>query len=411
VTLQHPRATTIGRLAAAAMAASLLVLALPAPGRASPMTTASLPATTSGLHEFTGIHSQVSHSFTTAELTAIAKQSDVVIGLAQQFKKYAATLRAVRPSIQLYTYENGMFGQADVCAQYPSSWLLHTASGAVIYSPNKNCLMNPFSTQSYGGNAGWIAYVVSRCKQTLATAPAANGCYLDQMSAVGVSGYVSGMPVDPQTGAAFTPAQYMAAVAKVGNAVAAVTHEIANGYESGRKYFSVPTSSLDSSNIQAIEAEHWLGSTQPRDAHTLSVWQSAVQMLIDSQAHGHSVFAGFGEVSTALAQWQAFNAASYLLGNNGHAWLHFDSSSGTPSWQLDAPILHMPIGVPTESHSTVAGYLHGSVYERSYTNGLVLVNPGPSTITVKLAHAYKTPSGTSTTSVTLAPYSGTVLAG
>jgi hypothetical protein len=270
--------------------------------------------------------------------------------------------------------------------------------------------MNPYSTQSYGGHAGWVAQVLATCKAGLAEAPAARGCFLDQMSGVGVSNFVSGVPIDPLTGKAFTASQYLTAVAKVGNAVAATTQVIGNSYESGRKYFTTPTSQLDSSAMQAFEAEHWLGATQPKDAETLSIWQQSIQMLIDSQAHGKTVLASFGDMSTNTAQWQAFNVASVLLGNNGHALLHFDTGSQT-QLQLNAPIFHMAIGTPTQTKSTVSGYLTGGVYQRTYSTGLVLVNPSSKTITVKLGKTYHTPNGSAVTSVAMTPYTGQVLTG
>jgi hypothetical protein len=372
---------------------------------------AGIASTSNGLHLFTGIQGDVGTNFTKTELAGIAQQSSVVVGLAVQLKQYATTLRAANPSIQLYVYTNGMFGQSKDCKSYPSSWKLHTSSGAEIYSKtNKNCLMNPYSTQSYGGHAGWTAQVVATCKADLATAPAASGCFLDQMSGVGVSNFCTGVPIDPLTNKAFTAGQYLTAVARVGNAVAATTHVIGNAYESGRKYFTTPTSQLDSSAMQAFEAEHWLGSTQPRDAETLSVWQQSIQMLIDSQAHGKAVLASFGDMSTNTAQWQAFNVASVLLGNDGHALLHFESGSQT-QLQLNGPIFHMAIGSPSVTKSTVGGYLSGGVYQRAYSNGLVLVNPSGKSVKVKLSKSYHTPSGSSVTSVAMAPFTGQVLTG
>jgi hypothetical protein len=372
---------------------------------------AGIASTSNGLHLFTGIQGDISHNFTTTELTGIGRQSSIVVGLAVQIKQYAATLRAANPAIQLYVYANGMFGQSRDCKSYPSSWKLHTSTGAdVLSKSHHNCLMNPYSTQPYGGHAGWAAQVLATCKAGLAEARAAGGCFLDQMSGVGNSNFVSGTPIDPLTKKPFTASQYLAAVAKVGNPVAATTQVIGNSYESGRKYFSTPTSQLDSSAMQAFEAEHWMGSTQPKDAETLSIWQQSIQMLINSQAHGKTVLASFGDMSTNTAQWQAFNVASVLLGNDGHALLHFESGSQT-QLQLNAPIFHMAIGTPTETKSTATGYLAAGVYQRTYSNGLVLVNPSSKTITVKLGKTYHTPGGSSVTSVAMAPYTGQVLTG
>jgi hypothetical protein len=372
---------------------------------------AGLASTSNGLHLFTGIQGDISTKFSPAELAGMAKQSSVLVGLAVQIKQYAATLRAANPAIQLYVYANGMFGQSQDCKSYPYSWKLHTSTGAdVLSKTHHNCLMNPYSMQSYGGHAGWVAQVLATCRAGLAEARVASGCFLDQMSAVGDSNFCSGTPIDPLTMKPFTASQYLATVAKVGNAVAAATQVIGNSYESGRKYFTTPTSQLDSSAMQAFEAEHWLGSTQPKDAETLTIWQESIQMLINSQAHGKTVLASFDDMPTNAPQWQAFNVASVLLGNDGHALLHFESGSQT-QLQLNGPIFHMAIGTPTETKPTVGGYLAAGLYQRTYANGLVLVNPSSKTVTAKLGKTYHTPGGSSVTTVTMTPHTGQVLTG
>jgi len=278
---------------------------------------------------------------------------------------------------------------------------------------NKNFLMNPMSTQSYGGDAGWAAYVAHQCVTKMAQAPLSNGCFLDQTSSAGDTGFVTSLPIDPQTGKLFTLPDFMHAVNLVGNAAAARAPTIGNSYESGYRYYANSTNIVDQSSVGVFEAEHWLGATQPRDAETLSKWKMDVQMLIDSQAHGHGVMLNFGDMSTNLAQWQCFNVATMLLGNNGHVWLHFDSSSSTGpnSWQLNTPIMNAPIGTPTETYTTTDQYLQNGVYQRSFTNGRVLVNPTGSTITVNLGATLTTIDGTSVTSISMPPYTGTVLTG
>jgi hypothetical protein len=56
-------------------------------------------------------------------------------------------------------------------------------------------------------------------------------------------------------------------------------------------------------------------------------------------------------------------------------------------------------------------YLSGGVYQRSFTNGRVLVNPSSSTVTVNLGKTMTTPTGTQVSSLTMAPYTGAVLLG
>ncbi|MGN6379239.1 MAG: hypothetical protein ACTHNU_09840, partial [Gaiellales bacterium] len=220
-----------------------------------------LPSTTGGVHGFTGLQGHQSTNFTASQLAIIARQSDIVVGLPVQIHRYWRTLRHYNRHVRFYVYQNGMFAQAQDCSKFPSSWYLHSAGGSKIVSKtNHNCLMNPYS--------GWTAHVLSECRAGLALAGVGRGCFLDQMSAVGVSGFVSALPVNPVSHKLFSVRGYLAAVARVGNVVAAKMPVVANSYESGRKYFSSPTGMLDSSKIGSFEAEHWLGSTQPRDLQT-----------------------------------------------------------------------------------------------------------------------------------------------
>jgi hypothetical protein len=116
-------------------------------------------------------------------------------------------------------------------------------------------------------------------------------------------------------------------------------------------------------------------------------------------------------MSTNLSQWQNFVVATMLLGNNGHVWIHFasSSSSGPDALQLNTPLMNAPIGSPTQTYSTTDGYLKGGVYQRSFTKGRVLVNPSGTAVTVKLGATMRTLGGTRVSSVKLAAYSGTVL--
>jgi hypothetical protein len=377
----------------------MATLALAGPAYAAP-----LPSTIGGVHGFTGLQGHVGHNFTSSELRTIARQSDIVVGLPVQIRRYSRTLLHYNPNLRFYVYENGMFGQTKDCSSYPSSWKLHSAQGATIVSKtNHNCLMNPRS--------GWAANVLAGCRAGLRLAGIGRGCFLDQMSAVGDSNFVSALPVNPSTHKLYTVPAYLRDVAVVGNLVARSMPVIANAYESGRKYFQSPTGLLDSTSIGTFEAEHWLGSTQPRDLETPSVWREGVDMLIESQRHARHVLANFDDLSSSLGRWQAFNVASMMLGNNGRVWLHFDSSnkSGPNSWQLDAPILHMRIGKPLETHRTVSGYFGGRTYLRPYTHGLVICNPSSHTYRVSLRRSYFNPNGVRVRSVTMGPYSGIVL--
>jgi hypothetical protein len=49
------------------------------------------------------------------------------------------------------------------------------------------------------------------------------------------------------------------------------------------------------------------------------------------------------------------------------------------------------------------------VYQRSFSNGRVVVNPSTATVRLALGTTYRTPSGASVTSLTLAPHTAQIL--
>jgi hypothetical protein len=372
----------------------------------------SLPATTTGIHRFMGIQGDAGHNFTSSELTAIATEDDILVALQVQISKYGGALRAANPGLRMFAYQNGMFAQSNQGSTYPSSWYLQDRYGKKVQSKsNHNYLMNPYSTATYQGSAGWAAYVAAQCASKVAAAPLATGCYLDQTSSAGDTAFVTSPPIDPTNGKPFTLTTYMSAVSRVITAAAAKTVVIGNSYESGNRYYTNADNAVDATNGAAFEAEHWMGATQPRDAETLSKWKMDVQMLIDSQKNGHGAMVNFQDMSTNLTQWQSYVVATMLLGNNGHVWIQFasSSSSGPDALQLNTPLMNAQIGSPTETYGTTDGYLKGGVYQRSFTNGRVLVNPSGSAVTVKLGTTMSTIGGSRISSLTLAPYSGTVL--
>jgi Hypothetical glycosyl hydrolase family 15 len=370
--------------------------------------------TASGIHRFTGLQGHIGHRFTAAELSAIGHQSDIVNGLAVQIRSYGAALKKANPRIRLFVYVNGMFAQSNQANAFPPSWYLHDGNGNKITSgTNHNYLMNPFSRALFQGHSGWAAFVAYQCAAKINESRFGYGCFLDQMSSAGNTAFVSAHPINPQTHLPFTMSAFMNAVNVVGNRVARIAPIVGNSYESGARYYGNQTRIVNASNIHLFEAEHWLGATQPRDAHNLVTWKQNVQMLIDAQRHGKGALLNFGEMASSLQQWQNYVVSSMLLGNNGRVWIHFDSSnpSGPTSWQLNTPLMRMPIGKPLQTSRTVAGYLNQGVYRRAFSNGLVIVNPTARSVSISLMRARRSPSGQLVSRVVLKPFTGSVLLG
>jgi hypothetical protein len=389
----------------AALIAAMAALATPASARRV------LPSTRSGIHQFTGIQARISHNFTASELTTIGRTSDIVTGLAVQIHRYGPRMRHANRRLRMFVYVNGMFAQSDQGSAFPNGWYLHDAGGHKITSgTHGNYLMNPFSRKRSHGVRGWAAYVTHQCVVKRREARFARGCFLDQMSSAGNTGFVSARPINPRTHRPFTMRGFMGAVNRVGNAAARRMPIIGNSYESGARYIKNSTRRVNRSHMRAFEAEHWLGATQPRDAQTLKTWKQNVQMLMSAQRHHKGVLVGFGDMASNLPQWQAYVVASMLLGNNGHVWVHFDApGNGPASWQLNTPLMRAHIGRPLRTARKVGGYLKHGVYRRAFSKGLVIVNPTSRTVAVHLRRPARLTSGRRVTRVTAAPFSGVVL--
>src|SRR6478609_5429082 len=379
--------------------------ALPAPASAR----RALPSTRAGIHQYTGIQGRISHNFTASELKTIGRTSDIVTGLSVQIRRYGARLRSAHRRLRMFVYVNGMFARSG--SAFPNGWYLHDAAGRKITSrTNHNYLMNPFSRARAQGVRGWAAYVTHQCVVKRRHSRYAQGCFLDQMSSAGNTGFVSALPISPLTHRPFTMRGFMSAVNLVGNAAARRMPIIGNSYESGARYIKNSTRRVNRSHMRAFEAEHWLGATQPRDAQTLKTWKQNVQMLMSAQRHGKGVLVGFGDMASNLPQWQAYVVASMLLGNNGHVWVHFDApGNGPASWQLYTPLMRAHIGRPLRTVRKVGGYLKGGVYRRAFSKGLVIVNPTSRTVVVHLRRPARLITGQRVRRVTAAPFSGVVL--
>jgi uncharacterized membrane protein YgcG len=401
-----PRPGITGLVLVAAVAASL------SPGSAVGTTPAAFPSTLSGIHLSFGMQGRL--STTQSEAVAAADAGDMVAALPIQIKQFGAAMKTVNPSVKLFAYQNGMFAQAKNGSAFPDSWYLKTASGQKVQATGTgNYLMNPLSTAVSNGAAGWTDYVAQQCRTAMAD-PNTSGCFLDQMNAAPLgSGFVNGAPVDPRTGTAFTRTAYMTLVAQQGQAVASQLNGpvVGNAYDSAPRYYAIPTSLVNASaGMGTFEAEHWFGNDVTQ-SQSLPAWQQGVQMEIDAQAAGHGVIVNVDAPGTNVEQWRRYLTASYLLGNNGAAWLEFGPDAQTAPFDSPSPLYATPIGTPLQTGGRVSDYAKNGVYQRAYSNGLVLVNPSSSSVTVDLGGTYTNESGSAVTSVTLSAWSGAILTG
>ena len=344
-----------------AMILAILVATVAHTSRATATATSGLPASTSiGVHEFNGLQDLTS-SLTLAQAVQAATSSDVVSATAGQLARYAAAMKAANPKLILLVYVNGGYSKAGTAGSYPASEYAKSLAGAYITSTTwHNILMNPLSS-------GWQQHVIDQCKASMAAD--VSGCWLDQTSCAPLtSGFDTAHPANPATGVTYSKSQWAAAVRRELSAVQAgigTAPVYSNTYCSGQSFYGFPMSSVNGATSHGFEAEHWF-TAQPANAEKLRVWRQGINMLIQGQAAGKVVTVSGSYPTTG--NWPGYITASYLLGDNGAALTSYD-----------APVPADFLGAPTETHTTVAGYVHGSVYARTYQNGIVIVNPTATT--------------------------------
>jgi hypothetical protein len=371
---------------------------------------ASFPSTATGVHLFAGL--QGNASATQSQAVTAASMSDVVSALTVQIKSFGAAMRTANPNVKLFAYVNGEMAQKKDCATFPKSWYLYDGSGKkVTNTTTGNCAMSPESTAVWNGYAGWIDYVRHQCALDLGQAPLANGCFVDQISSALNSGFASALPVDPATGKHYAMSTWMKQMGQIGQAVESFTGKagVANAYEGGSRYWGQPTNIVNSYSIDAIEAENFLNANSSQWTG-LSYWEKNINMMIDSQAKGKGILVAFTKAPSSTQEtWRQYVTASYLLGNNGHAWLAF-SSSNLNSYTDPSPLYSVKVGSPLQTATSVTGYQTSpGVFERRFSSGVAIVNLSGSSTTVALGGSYKDYQGHVYTQVTLSNAHGAVL--
>ncbi|MDX6324655.1 MAG: hypothetical protein QOK15_1009 [Nocardioidaceae bacterium] len=348
------------------------------------------------------------NTFTVDQAVAQAQKFDIIAGNRLTYRNASAAMHTANPNLNLLAYVNGAYAQKSEGTAYPDSWYLRTRSGAKVRSNGwGNYLMNV-------ANDGWIHDVANRCLQSINNY-GYDGCFIDMMGTASVMDFwTSGAPINPATGQEYTVQEWLgltsALSAEVHTLVGSSTPVYVNGLGAGPRYFAAqgPTSQL-LAGIDGALAESWMrGGEQPLSYFpSEKQWLQNVDMLTDVSARGKTALVtvktwGAGTADQVRA-WHVYSLASFLMASDGRSQYSFlptrnDTTSG------DSLLTSLHIGVPTGAYAKVGG-----VYQRTFTNGRVLVNPTKVTVTVPLDKTYTTTSGNAVQSVTLTPNDAEIL--
>jgi len=340
--------------------------------------------------------------FTLAQAQALARNYDIIAEHTGVLTPYVAAMKAINPALKIVVYINGAFDQSSAGNKYPLSLYAKDAKGNRVRSVSfGNWLMLP--------TAQWASTVASVCKSQIAQSKY-DGCFLDTLG-IGplLPGYVTGLPIDPSTHKVFTSSTWIADQSKTVTAVKTANTSavvVANGLADGQKFSQ--TNPLLAAAHMAM-SEIWLRvSHNPENSFPSTAdWLQDVNMLTYAGSHGWGVMTvtklWVKATPAQVEQWHRFALGTFLLGDSGSSGYCFTTSQTAGGLSVDTSDDTVAIGTPTGAYSLVSG-----VYRRTFTNGIVAVNPGSSSVTINLGGTYINLSGGHVTSETLAPHTSDI---
>lgn len=341
---------------------------------------------------------------------ADAKNYSLIVATKRVYTPYVNAMKAAQPNLLLAVYTNGVFAKSSEVSGLPDSYFLKDARGNRIKHREYDLwLMNPASP-------GWMATRKALCLREMA-ASNYNACALDNLGPAPINPtYVSAAPINPATHAAYTQAQWLASTTKLSSYVKsgiAPRPLVGNSLGNGNSYFDGKgaTSQLMKGLSYGLVETFLRGGTAPiNDYPSVDSWKANVDMLVDATKRGTVLLTctktWTSSTAAQRAQWRAFALGSFLLGSDGKHRFYFTENQDEPKTTFNS-ILATKIGTPTGAYT--AG--PGGTYKRTFTGGVVVVNPGRGTASIPLGKTYKTAGGSSLSSITLSGHNASILLG
>jgi Hypothetical glycosyl hydrolase family 15 len=137
-----------------------------------------------------------------------------------------------------------------------------------------------------------------------------------------------------------------------------------------------------------------------RDA---SGWRTQIEEIQSTERMG-KLFLAITQAEAGDTQAIRYGWGSALLGADGHTAYMAAANYTSESWSSEYEI---QLGEPTSTATAIAG----GAWERTFTDGLVVVNPTTSTVSVDLGGTYSGSGLTNATSARMAPNTALILQG
>lgn len=350
------------------------------------------------------------HHFSRRQALAAARRFDLVAALPTAFAHDVRAMRGTNPHLILLAYSNAMLTSPRTAAGLGAGKFAHDQSGRRIRSAGfGQYLMEPSAS-------GWRRSSVRGCAERVAES-GYNGCLLDMLTlGVFAPGYLSALPVVPGTHTPYTQRQWRRQLLGLAHRFAQNRPRLtfaANAVGNAYRYWEAPVSSRPI--VRALPAammEDFLrGATDPVAAFpTGREWRRNLAVIRDFESHARTgLFVTKLWVTATphlVRQWEAYCFATFLLAANGHTYIGFTRSRDRAgALGLDLPFqLPRRIGTPRSGAREIGG-----TFRRSFSRGLVIVNPTMQARSIRLHRAYRRLDGSVERSADLAAHSGEVL--
>jgi hypothetical protein len=295
------------------------------------------------------------------------------------------------PDCKVIKYLLGPYTTKGEMAKLPAEAMAHDAQGNVIKAREfPNWLVAPDSPK-------WIDYVVNFARNNFDKG--FDGIFTDSMGTAPVeTSYLLAKPVNPATGKLYTKVEWLAAEAKMAEAIRKAMPPnmvlTLNGLGQGSRYWTEPIEASPRILLKfydgAMSEQIWRQPTRKlTDWPTFKEWMSEIRMIQDVERRG---LMGFwwtkcwtdGNTSNhepdadkLVPQWRRFALASYLLAAGPNSYFNFDTvKNDKPKSNAAEYFIEYDAGaVLGAANAEMQPAGPGGSYFRAFANGFAVVNP------------------------------------
>jgi len=305
-----------------------------------------------------------------------AKDFDLLVAHELIYQPHVAAMKSANQNLRLLVYLNSTF-----------TWRASLDETTYAHDKNGNRVTAKGWTNTYLvdiSNPAATAYMQQEAQRLLASSGYSD-LYLDVSGFAPLStGYVSAVPINPNTGRAWGKQAWTAAInahiSGIRDAVGQGPYIVRNCLSNGGAYYDPtnPTSAFLIPAVQGAVCEGFLrSSSAPVTTYpSETLWAQNVHMLDDAASRGFDVYAmtKVWSVGTAGQKdgWYAYALASFLQGGNGRHSLSVTLQEGDNLQARDPWRLDLSVASPARA-------LPSGACERDFDRGRSLVNPTQAT--------------------------------